>query len=104
MKIVDGTKENFEKEVLQANTKVLVDFNADWCGPCKMIGPVLKEISEEKENIKIVSINIDNEEDLAEEYNVYSIPCLVLIKDGKETDRLVGFRNKDDLIKWIDEK
>ena len=101
MKVVTVTKENFEEEVLKASTPVLVDFNANWCGPCRMLSPILDEVSEETDKVKIVSINIDDEEDLAREYGVMSIPCLVLINNGKETKRNVGLISKDEVKKII---
>ncbi len=101
--IIEGTKENFKKEVLQSNKPVVIDFNAAWCGPCRMLAPVIENIAKEKENIKVISINIDQEEELAEQYNVYSIPCLVYIKDGKEIKRNVGLLSKSELEEWMEE-
>lgn len=90
MEILDVTRENFEEEVLKADKKVLVDFYADWCGPCKMLAPIVEEVASEHENLKVVRINVDNEESIAMNYQIMSIPTLVLIKDGKEVDRVVG--------------
>ena len=101
--MIEGTSDNFENEVLKAEGLVLVDFNADWCGPCRMLAPVIENIAKEKENIKVISINIDQEEELAEQYNVYSIPCLVYIKDGKEIKRNVGLLSKSELEEWMEE-
>lgn len=103
MKVIDVNKSNFEEEVLKSTTKVLVDFNADWCGPCKMLRPVLDEIAESNDNIKIVSVNVDYNEKLSREYNVFSIPCLVLIEDGKEIKRSVGMIPKSEVEKLIGE-
>lgn len=103
MKVIDVNKSTFEEEVIKSDKKVLVDFNADWCGPCKMLRPVLDQIAEENDNIKIVSINVDFNESLAREYNVFSIPCLVLIEDGKEINRNVGMISKSELEKFIGE-
>ncbi len=97
MSVINGSKDNFEKEVLKSEKKVLVDFNATWCGPCKMMGPVIEELSEEMKNIKFVSVDVDDEDELAETYEVSSIPCLVLFEDGKEVSRNVGFMPKDEL-------
>ncbi len=103
MSIIEVNKDNFENEVLNSTTKVLVDFNADWCGPCKMLKPIIDELAEEKTDIKIVSINIDDEDELSEEYNVSSIPCLVLFDQGKEIKRNVGIMSKDDIEAFIGE-
>ena len=103
MEIINVTSNNFEEEVLKANTKVVIDFNADWCGPCRMLSPILEEVAKEKNTVKIVSINVDEEEDLAREYNVFSIPCLVVIENGKETKRSVGLLSKTDLETFIGE-
>ena len=103
MAVIEVTKDNFEKEVLKSDKKVLVDFNADWCGPCKMLRPTIEEIAEDNENTKIVSINIDDEDELAEEYGVFSIPCLVLFDKGKEVNRSVGLISKDEIEKIIGE-
>ena len=102
MSIITGTKDNFEK-LLKENKKVLVDFNADWCGPCQMLKPTIEELADEKEDIQIVSVNVDDEDILSSEYNVSSIPCLVLFKDGKETKRSVGLVPKDEILEMIGE-
>ena len=101
MKVLEISEDNFNEEVINSKTKVLVDFNAEWCGPCKMLAPVLDKLAEENENIKVVSVNVDNNSDLAKQYNVFSIPCLVVIKDGQEINRSVGLISRtelDDLI------
>lgn len=90
MEILDVTSDNFEEEVLKADKKVLVDFYADWCGPCKMLAPIMEEVASEHEDLKVVRINIDNEESIAMDYQIMSIPTLVLIKDGNEVDRVIG--------------
>ncbi|MBQ1329348.1 MAG: thioredoxin [Mogibacterium sp.] len=94
MAIIEVTKANFEEEVLKSEVPVLVDFNADWCGPCKAMKPMLDDLAENS-SYKIASINIDDEDELAEEYDVTAIPCLVLFKDGKEANRSVGLIAKD---------
>ena len=103
MEIREINKDNFEKEVLMEKGLVLVDFNATWCGPCRMLRPILEEIAEERNNCKIVSVDIDQEEELASRYDVYSIPCLVLIKNGNEIDRSVGLIPKEELERFIGE-
>ena len=97
MAIIEVTKANFEEEVLKSEVPVLVDFNADWCGPCKAMKPMLDDLAENS-SYKIASINIDDEDELAEEYDVTAIPCLVLFKDGKEANRSVGLIAKDAML------
>ena len=101
MDILKVTSENFEEEVLKSEKVVLVDFYADWCGPCKMLSPVMEEIAQENEDIKVVKINIDNQRDLALDYDVMSIPTVVAIKNGEEIDRLVGFADKSEILNLI---
>ena len=101
MDILKVTSENFEEEVLKSEKVVLVDFYADWCGPCKMLSPVMEEIAQENEDIKVVKINIDNQRDLALDYDVMSIPTVVAIKNGQEIDRLVGFADKSEILNLI---
>ena len=97
MKVIEVNKDNFEKEVLSSDKKVLADFNADWCGPCKMLKPIVEEFSDNNDDIKVVSINIDDEDELSEKYNVLSIPCLVVFDKGKEIKRKVGLISRDDI-------
>ncbi|MBR2590792.1 MAG: thioredoxin [Clostridia bacterium] len=90
------TDENFEQEVLKSDVPVLVDFWAEWCGPCKMLGPVIAQIADEQEGkIKVCKANVDDCMDIAGEYNVASIPTVVLFKDGVEVDRSIGFKPKE---------
>lgn len=103
MKVLEINEDNFNEEVINSKTKVLVDFNAEWCGPCKMLAPVLDKLAEENENIKVVSVNVDNNSDLAKQYNVFSIPCLVVIKDGQEINRSVGLISRTELDELIGE-
>lgn len=96
------TNENFEALVLKSEVPVLIDFNADWCGPCQAQKPALEELEAESDgNYKIASINIDDEPDLAEKYEITSIPCLVLIKNGEEVDRKIGLQSKSRLKKLL---
>lgn len=91
--------ENFEKEVLKSEKPLLVDFYADWCGPCNAMAPVIEELAKELEGkVKVGKINVDENPDIAVEYNVMSIPTLIVFKNGKEEKRLVGLRNKEELI------
>ena len=84
MSVLEVNQSNFEKEVLQSEKPVLVDFYADWCGPCKMLSPIVDEVATENETIKVCRINIDENEELAVEYGIMSIPTLVVIKNGEE--------------------
>jgi len=99
--MIEVNKDNFDKEVLQSEKRVLVDFNAEWCGPCKMMKPVLEEISTSNNDIKIVSVNVDDEDELASKYNISSIPCLVLIENGEEINRSIGLISRSDLDSFI---
>ena len=93
------SSENFEKEVLNSEEPVLVDFYADWCGPCKMMAPVVESLAGElKGKARVGKINVDENQDLAMEYNVMSIPTLIIFKDGKETKRFVGVRDKSEIL------
>lgn len=103
MAVLEVNQNNYEAEVLNYNGKVIIDFNAEWCGPCKMLAPVLEEISESKTNIKFVSINVDMNEELASQFNIMSIPCLVTMENGKETKRSVGLVPKVELERFIGE-
>lgn len=101
MNVTVVNNENFEKEVLQEDKPVLIDFYADWCGPCKMLSPVVEEIANENENIKVVKLNVDEAQDLAIQYGVMSIPTLVVIKNGEETNRNVGVISKEEILQLI---
>ena len=93
------SSENFEKEVLKSEKPVLVDFYADWCGPCNAMAPVIEELATELDGkAKVGKINIDENSDIAVEYNVMSIPTLIIFQNGKEEKRLVGLRDKEELL------
>ena len=97
------TDSNFEEKVLKNTKPVMIDFYADWCGPCKMISPIVEEIADEmKDKIDIFKVNIDNSPELARKYSVMSIPSLVFIKDGEYVSKLVGARPKAEIIEAID--
>lgn len=101
MEVLKISADNFKKEVLEDGKTVLVDFYADWCGPCKMIAPVIEAIAKENENTKFVKINVDEAQELAMEYNIMSIPTLVVIKNGEEVNRTVGLVDKSELLELI---
>ena len=90
MNIMKVSDENFEQEVLNSNIPVLVDFYADWCGPCKMLSPIVDEVAKENDDIKVVKVNVDESQNTAIKYQVMSIPTLVVIKNGNEVNRSVG--------------
>ncbi len=92
------TKSNFEEEVLRSDKPVLLDFWATWCGPCRMLAPVIEEIANERSDVKVGKVNVDDEGALATAFGISSIPTVVLIKDGKELDRVVGYRPKEELL------
>ena len=95
------TKDNYEQEVLKADKTVLVDFWASWCGPCKMVGPIIDEIANEVTDVKICKVNVDEQPELAKEYKVMSIPTLIVFKDGQMVKREVGAKCKEDLLAMI---
>jgi thioredoxin 1 len=101
--MVKVTKERFEGEVLGAETPVLADFHADWCGPCRALRPVLEELEAAEAGVKFVSVNVDEERELAGEYGIASIPCLLLFRNGAEAGRLTGLRSREELEALLEE-
>lgn len=96
------TDDNFKSEILEASGVVMVDFFATWCGPCKMMAPIIEELATEYEKAKIGKLDVDANQKTASEYGVQSIPTLIIYKDGKEVDRLTGFQNKDVVVEALD--
>ena len=96
------TKENFQTEVLEAKGTVLVDFWASWCGPCKMIGPIIDQIADERNDIKVGKINVDEEQELAVQFKVMSIPTLLVFKDGKVVNQSLGAKPKAAILAMLD--
>ena len=102
MAVIALNEKNFEEEVLKSEKPVLIDFWASWCGPCRMMSPVIDAIAEEmQDKVKVCKINIDEEQNLAVRYNVMSIPTFVVIKDGKETGRSVGVQDKSEILSML---
>jgi len=101
-KYITATEENFKSEVIESSQPVLVDFWAEWCGPCKMIGPVIEELAVEFDGkAKVAKVNVDEQPKLAQEYGVRSIPTLLFFRDGKVTEQLVGAPQKDTLAEKL---
>ena len=96
------TKDNFQTEVLEAKGTVLVDFWASWCGPCKMIGPIIDQIADERTDIKVGKINVDDEQELAVQFKVMSIPTLLVFKDGKVVNQSMGAKPKAAILAMLD--
>ena len=94
--------DNFKSEVLESNSLVVVDFYADWCGPCQMLKPLLEEISEERSDVKIVKVNVDNARELAIEFGIFSIPTVLFFKEGNLVDKFVGYIGKEAINELID--
>lgn len=101
MSVLKINESQFESEVLNSKGKVLVDFYADWCGPCKMLAPVLEGIAAEKPEVKIIKINVDECQNIAAKYGVMSIPTVFIFEDGNEKDHFVGLRSKQDILSFL---
>ena len=100
-KVITLTSENFEKEVLQSNIPVLVDFWASWCGPCRMLAPVIDELALENDGIKVCKVNVDEQEELAAAFGIMSIPTILAFKNGKPINQAVGVQSKQALLQLL---
>ena len=96
------TKDNFQAEVMEAKETVLVDFWASWCGPCKMIGPIIDQIADERNDVKVCKINVDEEQELAVQFKVMSIPTLLVFKEGKVVNQSLGAKPKAAILAMLD--
>ena len=102
-KVTIITTENFEQEVINSDKPVLVDFWASWCGPCRMVSPIVDEIAEETDSVKVCKLNVDEQQSIAERYGVMSIPTLILFKNGEPVKTSVGARPKSEILAFINE-
>ena len=101
MSVITITKENFQTEVMESDRPVLLDFWASWCGPCRMVSPVIDEIANETPSIKVGKVNVDEQRELAAAFNVMSIPTLVVMKDGKVVNQVLGARPKQQIVSML---
>ncbi len=102
MKALHITKSNFHEEVLNSDKPVLLDFWAPWCGPCRMVGPILDEIAAERPDVKVCKVNVDEEMELAASFKVASIPTLVVMDKGEVADKIIGARPKNQILALLD--
>lgn len=101
MAVVNVTKDNFEEEILKAEQTVLVDFWAGWCGPCKMLGPIVDQVAQEHPEIKVCKIDIDEQTELAVQYKVMNIPTLLVFKNGEVANQSVGVISKNEILELL---
>ena len=102
MSAINGNLQNFQNEVLNSDKPVLLDFWAPWCGPCRMVVPVVEQIAKDREDIKVVKINVDEEQELAAQFGVAGIPTLMVMEDGEIRKRSVGAKNRRQILAMID--
>ena len=98
MEVLKITNENFEREVLESNVPVIVDFYAQWCGPCKTMSPIIDSIAKENKDVKVGKINVEEEEKLAFKYDIISIPTIIIFKNGEEYKKIIGVTEKENLL------
>ena len=101
MSVMHIHKDNFQEEVMNADRPVLLDFWASWCGPCQMLGPVIDQIADEQDEVKICKVNVDEQPELASQFGVMSIPTLVVMKEGKITNKSVGAKPKEQILAML---
>ena len=101
MSVIKISKENFASEVLKSDKPVLLDFYADWCAPCRMVGPIVSEIANERRDVKVGKINVDEQPELAAQFQVMSIPMLAVIKNGQLKNQVVGYRSKKQIEEML---
>lgn len=101
MSVLKITNKNFEEEVLNSDKPVIIDFYADWCGPCKMMSPIIDSIAEENKELKVGKVNVDEAQELAIKYNIMSIPTIIIFKNGNEYKKIVGVTSKENILKEI---
>jgi thioredoxin 1 len=101
MSVIHINQDNFQAEVLNSDKKVLLDFWASWCGPCRMVSPILDAIAQERDDIKVCKINVDEEPELASEYSIMSIPTLMVVEDGQIISKAMGARPKDAILAML---
>ena len=101
MKVLHINKDNFHNEVLNSDKPVLLDFFASWCGPCRMVGPILDEIAEEREDIKVCKVNIDEQPELASRYRIMSVPTLMVLKNGNIMEQSIGAKPKHQILAMV---
>lgn len=101
MSAISITKQNFQEEVVQSSKPVLLDFWASWCGPCRMVSPIVEEIAQERPDVKVGKINIDEQRELAEQFQIMSIPTLMVVRDGRVVRQAVGARPKNQILSML---
>ena len=101
MSVIQVTEDNFDEVVMKSDKPVLLDFWATWCGPCRMIAPTVEEIAAERSDIKVGKVNVDEQAELAAAFGIVSIPTLIVLKNGKVTNQLVGVRPKEEILRML---
>ena len=101
MNVLKITNNNFEEEVLNSDKSVIIDFYADWCGPCRMMSPIIDNIAEENSDIKVGKVNVDESQEIAIKYNIMSIPTIIIFKEGKEYKKFVGVTSKENILSGL---